>query len=51
MSGRQARVALIISVPLIYSDICPQTQHSSTGTMKPYQPAMKLLFIIKPVVT
>ena len=65
MSGRQASTALIVSVPLIHSGRAAvhfyrehlptrqshvQTQHSSSGTMEPYQPAMKLLFTIKPAV-
>lgn len=63
MSGRQASTALIVSVPLIHSGQATvhfyrehlpthqshvQTQHSSSDTMELYQPAMKLLFTIKP---
>lgn len=65
MSGRQASTALIVSVPLIYSERAAlhfyrehlpthqsplQTQHSSWDTIESYQLAMKLLFTIKPAV-
>lgn len=65
MSGRQASTELIVSVPLIYSGRAAlhfypehlptrqshvQTQHSSSDTMEPYHPAMKLLFTKKPAV-